>query len=102
MACARSFFSYSPSFFLDSEVAANIQGDFYYLTGSKGEFYTSGIRRFVGGLPIWWRIQWLAGSFELAAFICLVCVILIFAVAIERFSAHRANRLLSRTFSDGS
>ena len=86
----------------DPEVAANIQGDFYYLTGSKGEFYTSGIRRFVGGLPIWWRIQWLAGSFELAAFICLVCVILIFAVAIERFSAHRANRLLSRTFADGS
>lgn len=85
----------------DPEKAANIQGDFYYLSGSKGEFYTSGIRKFVGGLPIWWRIQWLAGSFELAAFICLVCVILILAVAIERFSANRANRLLSRT-ADGS
>jgi len=86
----------------DPEKATNIQGDFYYLSGSKGEFYTSGIRKFVGGLPIWWRIQWLAGSFELAAFICLVCVILILAVAIERFSANRANRLLSRTASDGS
>lgn len=86
----------------DPEKATNIQGDFYYLSGSKGEFYTSGIRKFVGGLPIWWRIQWLAGSFELAAFICLVCVILVLAVAIERFSAHRANWLLSRTVSDGS
>jgi cellulose synthase (UDP-forming) len=86
----------------DPEKATNIQGDFYYLSGSKGEFYTSGIRKFVGGLPIWWRIQWLAGSFELAAFICLVCVILILAVAIERFSANRANRLLSRTMTDGS
>lgn len=84
------------------EKATNVQGDFYYLSGSKGEFYTSGIRKFVGGLPIWWRIQWLAGSFELAAFICLVCVILVLAVAIERFSANRANRLLSRMSSDGS
>lgn len=86
----------------DPERATNVQGDFYYLSGSKGEFYTSGIRKFVGGLPIWWRIQWLAGSFELAAFICLVCVILVLAVAIERFSANRANRLLSRKSSDGS
>lgn len=86
----------------DPEKATNVQGDFYYLSGSQGEFYTSGIRKFVGGLPIWWRIQWLAGSFELAAFICLVCVILVLAVAIERFSANRANRLLSRTASDGS
>lgn len=86
----------------DPEMVAKVQGDFYYLTGSKGEFYTSGIRKFVGGLPIWWRIQWLAGSFELATFICVVCVIFIFAVTIERFSAHRANRLLSRTLSDGS
>ncbi len=86
----------------DPEVSTNVQGDFYYLTGSKGEFYTSGIRKFVGGLPIWWRIQWLAGSFELAAFICVICVILIFAATIERFSANRANRLLSRTSSDGS
>lgn len=84
------------------EKATNVQGDFYYLSGSKGEFYTSGIRKFVGGLPIWWRIQWLAGSFELAAFICLVCVILVLAVAIERFSANRANRLLSRASSGGS
>lgn len=80
----------------DAEHAANVEGDFFYLTGGKGEFYTSGIRKFVGWLPIWWRIQWLAGSFELAAFICLICVILIFAVTIERFSANRANRLLSR------
>lgn len=80
----------------DPEQVAKIQGDFYYLTGGKGEFYTSGIRKFVGGLPIWWRIQWLAGSFELAAFICVICVILIFAVTIERFSAHRANRILVR------
>jgi cellulose synthase (UDP-forming) len=86
----------------DPERATNVQGDFYYLAGSKGEFYTSGIRKFVGGLPIWWRIQWLAGSFELAAFICLICVILVLAVAIERFSANRANRLLSRPSSDGS
>ncbi len=86
----------------DPELAKNVQGDFYYLTGSKGEFYTSGIRKFVGGLPLWWRIQWLAGSFELAAFICVICVILIFAVTIERFSANRANRLLSRTMSDRS
>lgn len=80
----------------DPEQVANVQGDFYYLSGGKGEFYTSGIRKFVGGLPIWWRIQWLAGSFELAAFICVICVILIFAVTIERFSAHRANRILVR------
>ncbi|MCC8429875.1 cellulose biosynthesis cyclic di-GMP-binding regulatory protein BcsB [Reyranella aquatilis] len=80
----------------DPEQVAKIQGDFYYLTGGKGEFYTSGIRKFVGGLPIWWRIQWLAGSFELAAFICVICVILIFAVTIERLSAHRANRILVR------
>lgn len=84
----------------DPEQIANVQGDFYYLTGGKGEFYTSGIRRFVGGLPIWWRIQWLAGSFELAAFICVICVILIFAVTIERFSANRANRLLIRGLPD--
>jgi hypothetical protein len=80
----------------DPEQVAKVQGDFYYLTGGKGEFYTSGIRKFVGGLPIWWRIQWLAGSFELAAFICVICVILIFAVTIERLSAHRANRILIR------
>ena len=84
----------------DPAMVANVQGDFYYLTGSKGEFYTSGIRKFVGNLPIWWRIQWLAGSFELAAFICVICVILIFAVTIERFSAHMANRLLSQTKAD--
>lgn len=78
---------------------SNIQGDFFLYMDGRGEFYTSGRRKFVGGLPIWWRIQWLAGSFGLAAFICVICVIIIFAATIERFAAHRANRLLARTAS---
>ena len=74
--------------------SSNIQGDFYYFSEGKGEFYTSGRVKFVGRLPIWWQIQWLAGSFGLAAFILVICVIFIFAAAIERFAAHRAHRLL--------
>ena len=73
---------------------SNIQGDFYFFSEGKGEFYTSRHVKFVGGLPIWWEFQWLAGSFGLAAFICVICVIFVFAATIERFAAHRANRLL--------
>jgi cellulose synthase (UDP-forming) len=73
---------------------SNIQGDFYFFSEGKGEFYTSRRVEFVGRLPMWWRIQWLASSFGLAAFICVICVIFVFAAAIERFAAHRASRLL--------
>lgn len=73
---------------------SNVQGDFYYFSEGKGEFYTSGRVKFVGGLRIWWQIQWLAASFGLAAFIFVICVIFVFAAAIERFAANRAHRLL--------
>lgn len=77
------------------QLSAKIQGDFFLFTDGKGEFYTSRVRKFVGELPIWWRIQWLAGSFGLAAFACVICAIILFAVVIQRFSAHRTARLLS-------
>ena len=80
----------------DPELVAKIQGDFFFLSDGKGEFYSSGRRKFVGELPLWWRIQWVAGSFGLAAFGCVIGAILIFAVTIQRFAAHRASRLLVR------
>jgi Bacterial cellulose synthase subunit len=80
----------------EPEFATKIQGDFFFSTDGKGEFYTSGRRKFVGELPIWWKIQWLAGSFGLAAFGCVICAIIIFAAAIQRFAANRARRLLVR------
>ena len=79
------------------EAVSNIQGDFYYFVNGKGEFYSSGRWKFVGGLPIWWRIQWLTGSFGVLAFIFVICAIFVFAATIERFAAHRANRLLGGT-----
>ncbi len=82
------------------EFAAKIQGDFFFSTEGKGEFYTSGRRKFVGELPIWWKIQWLAGSFGLAAFACVICAIIMFAAAIQRFAANRARRLLVRRMSN--
>jgi cellulose synthase operon protein B len=81
---------------MDDALAAKIQGDFFLLTEGRGEFYTSGRRKFVGELPIWWKIQWLAGSFGLSAFACVICAIIIFAVTIQRFAAYRATRLLVR------
>ena len=80
----------------EPEFAAKIQGDFFFSTDGKGEFYTSGRRKFAGQLPIWWKIQWLAGSFGLAAFACVICAIIIFAATIQRFATHRARRLLVR------
>jgi hypothetical protein len=80
----------------EPEFAAKIQGDFFFSTEGKGEFYTSGRRKFVGELPIWWKIQWLAGSFGLAAFAFVSCAIIMFAAAIQRFAANRARRLLVR------
>jgi hypothetical protein len=79
----------------DPELSSKIQGNFFFYSDGKGEFYTSGRKKFVGGLPIWWRIQWLAGSYGLSAFACVICAIIMFAVAIRRFSAHRATRLLA-------
>lgn len=76
------------------DATSNIQGDFYFFAEGKGEFYTSERVKFVGRLPIWSQIQWLAGSFGFAAFILVICVILIYAAAIERFAAHRAYRVL--------
>jgi hypothetical protein len=84
----------------DPDLTSKIQGDFFFFTDGKGEFYTSGRRKFVGELPIWWKIQWLAGSFGLAAFGCVICAIIIFAVTIQRFAAYRAKRLLVRRLSD--
>jgi cellulose synthase (UDP-forming) len=78
----------------DPELTSRIQGDFFYFTDGRGEFYTSGRRKFVGTLPLWWRIQWLAGSYGPAAFICLICAMLIFAMTIRRFAAYRASRQL--------
>ncbi|MBV8193425.1 MAG: cellulose biosynthesis cyclic di-GMP-binding regulatory protein BcsB [Alphaproteobacteria bacterium] len=80
----------------DPDITSKIQGDFFYFTDGRGEFYTSNRRKFVGQLPIWWRIQWLAGSFGPAAFILIICAILIFAVTIQRFAAYHANKLLAR------
>jgi cellulose synthase (UDP-forming) len=80
----------------EPDFTAKIQGDFFFSTDGKGEFYTSGRRKFVGELPIWWKIQWLAGSFGLAAFACVICAIIIFAATIQRFAAYRARRLLVR------
>jgi cellulose synthase (UDP-forming) len=80
----------------DPDLTSNIQGDFFLFIGGKGEFYTSGRRKFVGDLPIWWKIQWLAGSYGPAAFICVICAMIMLAVAIQRFAAFRANRLLER------
>ena len=79
----------------EPQLSAKIQGDFFLFTEGKGEFYTSRVRKFVGELPIWWRIQWLAGSFGLAAFGCVICAIILFAVVIQRFSVHRTARLLA-------
>ena len=80
----------------EPDLASKIQGDFFYFTDGRGEFYTSSRQKFVGQLPIWWRIQWLAGSFGPAAFVCVICAIMIFAITIQRFAAYRANRLLVR------
>jgi hypothetical protein len=80
----------------EPDFTAKIQGDFFFSADGKGEFYTSGRRKFVGELPIWWKIQWLAGSFGLAAFACVICAIIIFAATIQRFAAYRARRLLVR------
>jgi cellulose synthase operon protein B len=84
----------------DPGFTAKIQGDFFFSTDGKGEFYTSGRRKFVGELPIWWKIQWLAGSFGLAAFACVICAIIIFAATIQRFAVYRAGRLLVRRMSN--
>jgi cellulose synthase (UDP-forming) len=79
----------------DPDLTSKIQGDFFFFTDGRGEFYTSNRRKFVGELPIWWKIQWLAGSFGPAAFIFVVCAILIFAITIRRFAAYRASKLLA-------
>ena len=84
----------------DLDFASRMQGDFFFFTDGKGEFYTSGRRKFVGELPIWWKIQWLAGSFGLAAFACVICAIIIFAATIQRFATYRARRLLVRKMSN--
>jgi hypothetical protein len=86
----------------EPDFTAKIQGDFFFSTDGKGEFYTSGRRKFVGELPIWWKIQWLAGSFGLAAFACVICAIIIFAATIQRFAAYRARRLLVRRLPNRS
>jgi cellulose synthase (UDP-forming) len=86
----------------EPDFTAKIQGDFFFSTDGKGEFYTSGRRKFVGELPIWWKIQWLAGSFGLAAFACVICAIIIFAATIQRFAAYRARRLLVRRLPEQS
>ena len=78
----------------DPGFTAKIQGDFFFSTDGKGEFYTSGRRKFVGELPIWWKIQWLAGSFGLAAFACVIFAIVFLATAIHRFAPYQANRRL--------
>jgi hypothetical protein len=84
----------------EPDFTAKIQGDFFFSTEGKGEFYTSGRRKFVGELPVWWKIQWLAGSFGLAAFACVICAIIIFAATIQRFAVYRARRLLVRRMSN--
>jgi hypothetical protein len=76
------------------DLASRIQGDFFFLSGGKGEYFTSGRRTFVGILPIWWRIQWLAGSFGPAAFACVIFAIVFLAAAIHRFAPYQANRRL--------
>jgi hypothetical protein len=84
----------------DPQLVVNIQGDYFFFSEGKGEFYTSGRRKFVGDLPIWWKIQWLAGSFGLAAFVCVICAIFIFATTVQRFAADRARRLLVHKVSN--
>jgi cellulose synthase operon protein B len=78
----------------DPDLASRIQGDFFFLSGGKGEYFTSGRRTFVGILPIWWKIQWLVGSFGLAAFACVIFAIVFLAAAIHRFAPYQANRRL--------
>jgi cellulose synthase (UDP-forming) len=36
----------------DPDLTSKIQGDFFYFTDGRGEFYTSGRRKFVGQLPV--------------------------------------------------
>ena len=83
----------------DPYLSNKVQGDFFLFIDGKGEFYTSGRRKFVGQLPIWWKIQWLAGSFGPAAFICVICAIIIFALTIRRYAAYRASKLLVRAMA---
>ncbi len=78
----------------DPDLAAKIQGDFFFFSDGKGEFYTSGRRKFVGELPLWWKVQWLAGSFGLAVFACVIFAMVILAVTVQRFGAHWARRRL--------
>ena len=78
----------------DPVVASKIQGDFFFFSDGKGEFYTSGRRKFVGELPLWWKVQWLAGSFGLAAFACVIFAMVILAVTVQRFGQHWARRRL--------
>src|SRR4029077_18728509 len=62
----------------DPVVASKIQGDFFFFSDGKGEFYTSDRRKFVGELPLWWKVQWLAGSFWIGALAGVVFVAGIF------------------------
>ena len=78
----------------DPDLASRIQGDFFFLSGGKGEYFTSGRGTFVGQLPIWWKVQWLAGSFGLAAFACVILAIVFLAATIHRFAPYQANRRL--------
>ncbi len=78
----------------DPDLASKIQGDFFFFSDGKGEFYTSGRRKFVGELPLWWKVQWLAGSFGLAVFACVIFAMVILAVTVQRFGAHWARRRL--------
>jgi Bacterial cellulose synthase subunit len=78
----------------DPDLASRIQGDFFFLSGGKEEYFTSGRGTFVGELPMWWRIQWLAGSFGRAAFACVIFAIVFLGAAIHRFAPYQANRRL--------
>jgi hypothetical protein len=83
----------------DVEKADKIQGDFFLFVDGKGEFYTSGRRNFVGELPTWWKIQWLAASYGLGAFIAVICAIMLLATAIHRYAKQRVSRILGSTWA---
>jgi hypothetical protein len=81
--------------FRDNALNPRIQGDFFFLSDSKASFHSSGRRHFVGTLPFWTRVQWMAGSYGWAAFIGAICGTLLFGLAIWRAARHRAAQRLA-------
>ncbi len=81
--------------FRDPGLNPRVQGDFFFLTDGKGDYYSSGRRTFVGELPPWTHIRWIAESYGWAAFVGAICGTLLFGLAIWQIARYRAARRLA-------